>query len=61
MPFQPDELIVNVEDLPWKPTGEGAWAKLLRACPETGTWTVMFKQAAGTSAPPHKHLAPADF
>jgi hypothetical protein len=21
----------------------------------------MFKQAAGTSAPPHKHLAPADF
>ena len=61
MPFQPDELIVNVDELPWRPMGEGAWAKLLRACPETGTWTVMLKQAAGTVAPPHKHLAPAEF
>ena len=61
MAFQPDELIVNVKKLSWRPMGEGAWAKLLRACPETGTWTVMLKQAAGTAAPPHKHLGPADF
>jgi anti-sigma factor ChrR (cupin superfamily) len=61
MPFRPDELIVNVEELAWLTVGDGAWAKLLRACPETGAWTVMLKQAAGTVAPPHKHLGPADF
>ncbi len=61
MSFQPAELIVNVEELSWVPVGDGAWAKLLRACPETGTWTVMLKQAAGTFAPPHRHLGPADF
>lgn len=41
--------------------GEGAWGKVLRTCSETGAWTVLFKQAAGTHAPPHKHLAGADF
>lgn len=61
MPFEPEELIVNVDDLPWTPMGEGSWAKVLRTCAETGAWTVLFKQAAGSVAPPHKHLAPADF
>ncbi len=61
MTFQPEELLVNVEELSWVTVGEGAWAKLIRACAQTGTWTVMFKQAAGTVAPPHRHLAPADF
>lgn len=61
MPSEPTELIVNVDDLPWLPMGEGAWGKVLRTCPETGAWTVMFKQEAGTVAPPHKHLAAADF
>ena len=61
MSFQPEELNVNVDAMPWVPAGDGAWGKLLRACPETGTWTLMLKQAAGTFAPPHKHLGPADF
>lgn len=61
MNFQAEELIVDVDGLDWVPIGEGAWGKLLRTCPETGTWTVMLKQAAGTSAPPHRHLGPADF
>ncbi len=61
MPFVPEEVNIDVEELPWMPTSEGGWAKVLRACPETGTWTVLFKQEAGTHVPPHKHLAPADF
>jgi anti-sigma factor ChrR (cupin superfamily) len=61
MPFEPEEMIVNVDDLPWTPMGEGSWGKVLRTCSETGMWTIMFKQEAGSFAPPHKHLAPADF
>lgn len=61
MPPEPQELLVNVDDLAWKPMGEGAWGKVLRVSVETGSWTVLLKQAAGSVVPPHKHLAPADF
>ena len=61
MTFVPVELVVDTEELPWIPMGEGAWGKILRTCAETGAWTVLFKQAAGTHAPPHKHLGAADF
>ena len=61
MPLKSEELLVNVHDMPWKPAGEGAFAKVIRVCPETGAWTVMFKQEAGTFAPSHKHLGPAEF
>lgn len=61
MPFEPQEMMVNVEDLEWMPFGDGSWGKVLRACPETGAWTVMFKQEAGSFVPPHKHPAAADF
>jgi len=61
MSFQPEELNIDVDTLPWMPMSEGGFGKVLRACPETGTWTVLFKQEAGSHAPPHKHLAPADF
>jgi hypothetical protein len=61
MPYEPEEFIVDVDALPWMPVGEGAWTKVLRACVETGEWTVMLKQAADTFVLPHKHLAPADF
>ena len=33
MPFEPEEMMVNVEDLAWMPFGEGSWGKVLRACP----------------------------
>jgi anti-sigma factor ChrR (cupin superfamily) len=61
MPLEPDDTLVNTDDLAWKPVGEGAWAKVLYTSAETGAWTVMLKQAADTFVPPHKHLAPADF
>lgn len=61
MPLEPQEILINTDDLPWKPMGEGAWGKVLRVCPETGAWTVLFKQEAGSFALPHKHLAAAEF
>ena len=61
MPLEPQELLVNTEDLPWKPMGEGSWGKVLRVCAETGAWTVLFRQEADTFAPPHRHLAAAEF
>ena len=61
MSFDPAELVIDTEDMPWLPMGEGAWGKILRTCPETGRWTVLFKQEAGTHAPPHRHLGAADF
>ena len=61
MPLESDELLVNAADLPWTPIGEGSWGKVLHVCAETGKWTALFKQAAGTHVPPHKHLAPAEF
>lgn len=61
MSFEPVETIINTDDLPWTPMGEGSWGKVLRTCPETGTWTILFKQEAGSFAPPHRHLAAADF
>ena len=60
MSLQPQEVLVNVDDLPWKPMGEGTWGKVLRVCAETGAWTVLFKQEAGSFVPPHRHLAPAE-
>lgn len=61
MPLDPEEILVNCDDLPWKPMGEGAWGKVLHVCAETGSWTVLLKQAAGSIVPPHKHLGPAEF
>jgi anti-sigma factor ChrR (cupin superfamily) len=61
MPLESEELLINADDLPWTPMGEGAWGKVLRVCAETGAWTLLLKQAAGSEVPPHKHLAPADF
>ncbi len=61
MPLEPEELLVNTDDLPWKPMGEGTWGKVLRVCAETGAWTVLFRQEAGSFVPPHRHLAAADF
>ena len=61
MPLESDELLINSDDMPWKPMGEGAWGKVLRVCSATGAWTVLFKQEAGSVAAPHKHLAPAEF
>jgi anti-sigma factor ChrR (cupin superfamily) len=57
---EPEELLLNVNELEWKLMGEGTWGKILRVSTETGAWTVLFKQEAGSVVPPHRHLAPAE-
>jgi anti-sigma factor ChrR (cupin superfamily) len=59
--IESDELCINANERKWVPTGEGAWIKVLRVSPETGNWVALFKQLAGTCAPPHKHLGAAEF
>lgn len=59
--IEAEDICINVNEKKWIPTGEGAWIKVLRVSRETGHWVAMFKQLAGTSAPPHKHLGAAEF
>lgn len=61
MSIEPKEVLINSADLDWKPMGEGAWGKVLRTCTDTGSWTLLLKQEAGSVVPPHKHLGPAEF
>lgn len=60
MSSEPEELLLNVNDLEWKLMGEGTRGKILHFSTETGAWTVLFKQEAGSFVPPHRHLAPAE-
>lgn len=53
--------LVNTDDLDWVETPGGNALKVLRVSEETGSWTALFKSAAGTTNPPHIHLGPADF
>jgi 2,4'-dihydroxyacetophenone dioxygenase len=61
MSFESTDLLINVDDLSWKPMSPGGWGKVIRTCPETGTWTALLKQEADTFVPPHKHLGAAEF
>lgn len=57
----PNEFLIDAGALEWTATGEGAWIKVLHVDEGTGQWTALFKQAAGTFVPPHKHLGRAEF
>ena len=55
------EGLVRAGQQEWVDTGGGNQVKVLRVSEETGSWTALFKAAAGTTNPPHRHLGPADF
>lgn len=52
---------VSSKGLTWAPFVPGIYLKLLRVCPETGTWTVLIKADAGASFPRHRHLAAGEY
>ncbi len=52
---------VAVSEVPWKRARDGLAFKLLRTCPETGDWVTLFRQEAGSSVPPHKHLGAGEY
>ncbi|MCE2391059.1 MAG: cupin domain-containing protein [Proteobacteria bacterium] len=55
------EGLVRAGQLDWFDTGGGNQVKVLRVSEETGAYSALFKAAAGTTNPPHRHLGPADF
>ena len=55
------DTFVSSRELKWAPFSEGIWLKLLRLSPETGTWTVLLKAAAGASFARHRHLAAGEY
>lgn len=57
------DIYVNVAAMPWlpHPTIPGTHFKVLRTSPETGAWTVLFKNARGSSVPRHEHLGAGEY
>jgi anti-sigma factor ChrR (cupin superfamily) len=56
-----DDLMINLDDLPWIPMVDGIDFKLLRTCEVTGTWTVYFRAFAGSSFPLHRHYGAGEY
>jgi hypothetical protein len=52
---------IHVEALPWVPFSEGIDFKVLRTSAETGSWTVLFKCARGSSFARHEHLGAGEY
>ncbi|MGE0680840.1 MAG: 2,4'-dihydroxyacetophenone dioxygenase family protein [Candidatus Binatia bacterium] len=61
MDTQPQDILLNAEELHWMSLGSGTWYKLLRVSPETGQWSALLKMEPGARFAPHKHLGAADF
>lgn len=53
--------LVRVDAIEWSADLGGNRVKVLRVSEETGAYTALFKAAAGTTNPRHRHLGPADF
>ncbi len=60
-PVNPEVMdsIARGAELPWFPTGENAWIKVLWTGAETGRWAALFKWGKGYVADAHKHLSAA--
>lgn len=51
----------SAADCRWLPAGPGIEMRVLRTSQETGTWIVIFKIAAGTTAQAHLHHGAAEY
>ena len=56
-----EDVYVATAKMPWLEFGPGIDFKVLRTSQETGTWTVLFRCAAGSSFNPHRHLAGGEY
>jgi len=57
----PESHVVRTATGKWVDWGPGIQMQLLRASPETGHWSCLFKCAAGSSFGRHEHLGPGEF
>lgn len=57
------DIYINVAAMPWipHPIIPGTHFKVLRTSGETGAWTVLFKNARGSSVPRHEHLGAGEY
>jgi len=57
------DIYMNVAAMPWlpHPAMPGTHFKVLRTSAETGAWTVLFKNARGSSVPRHEHLGAGEY
>ena len=56
-----EDTYLATNDMPWLEFGGGIDFKLLRASQETGSFTVLFRCAAGASFNPHRHLGGGEY
>jgi len=58
---QLQDVYISPGDLEWIPFSEGIQLKVLRVSRETGTWTVLFWCAQGSSFAAHRHLGAGEY
>ena len=52
---------LSTAQIQWREFGGGIDFKILRLSEETGTWTVLFRCAKGSSFRPHRHLGGGEY
>ncbi|MEM1417945.1 MAG: 2,4'-dihydroxyacetophenone dioxygenase family protein [Myxococcota bacterium] len=57
----PPDILCRTAELDWIEFGDGIAYKVLRTSAETGTWTVLFRCAAGSGFPPHFHHGAGEY
>jgi len=55
------DIYVHTADKPWLPFSPGIDFKVLRATPETGHWTTLFRCAPGSAFARHEHLGAGEY
>ena len=56
-----EDVYVSSASLSWIQFSDGIRFKLLRVSPETGSWSVLFHCAQGSSFAPHRHLGAGEY
>jgi anti-sigma factor ChrR (cupin superfamily) len=61
----PDDTGITIRDISgdspdWRQLAPGIEMRVLRTCQATGTWAVLYRVEAGTTASPHMHFGSAD-
>lgn len=56
-----DEILLHTNEMAWIAFSEGIDYKILRTSAETGSWTVLFRCAKGSSFPPHRHHGAGEY
>ena len=56
-----EDTYLATKEMPWLEFGAGIDFKVLRTSQETGSWSVLFRCAKGSSFRPHRHLGGGEY